>query len=510
MEKEIVNLIDAAFSAIWVQSWELDECQRMFYRLAEKEKWKVYTWDCVQGIGEVKNTLNEEGKEIKGLVYNAKQNSPMSPLTFLLSRTPVEKETAVVLLHNFHRFLDNPQFVQALINCTLRGKGTQTFYVVLSPIKTIPVELERIFTVIDHPLPNDAELEHIMEDMSEGQIATKAIIDAAKGMTRRQAEDAFGLSRVIHKGEVQAGAIWDLKKNFVNEKGYMSLSREGPKFDSIGGLENLKSFSRKLLGTKNPLVKPKGFLLLGMPGTGKSHFAKSLGNEFEIPTITLEFSSLFNKYVGESQRQLKEALQVVDAVGKCILFIDEMEKSFGGIGGEEGSGTNQQLFGTLLTWLNDREEKGSEAFVIGTVNDVEALIKHSQGALVRAERFDAIFMLDLPNTLERSMIWDLYENKYQLQEKHRFNNKKFDDEGYTGAEIKSCCRLAAGMNCSIKEASEYVVPISHTAGDKIAALREWAKGKCISANYPGLYTGKDAPKVYTETPRRKVTVNKET
>ena len=498
MIKHIRNLIDAGFSAIWIGTWEPFFVENALAKLAEKEQWKLSVWDMGNGL------RGRIGCQDKG------NQNPMTPFSSYLGRTPQEKDLQIIVTHNIHFAFENKQVIQAIINAAQQGKATQTFYINLSPLKNLPTELEKVFVIIDHPLPETEEIGNIYKELAGGN-ASQEVIAAARGLTRKQTEDAFSLSMIENEGTIEPGSVWDLKKGFINDKGYMSFSRGGPGFNSLGGLENLKSFCRRLLGSKNKETKPKGLLLLGMPGVGKSAFAKALGNEFDLPTITLEFSSLFHKYVGESQRQLKEALALIDAAGKVVVFLDELEKSLGGASGDGDSGTSQQMFGTLLSWLNDREEKGSDAFVVATVNDAEALVKHSQGALVRAERFDASFMLDLPNEVERGMIWDMYEERFNLtKDGQTYNKKLFPDEGYTGAEIRACCRLAATMDCSLKEASEYIVPIAYTAKEKIETLRTWAKDRCISASYPGLYTGKDAPRYDQPVTGRKLNIGKKT
>lgn len=173
----------------------------------------------------------------------------------------------------------------------------------------------------------------------------------------------------------------------------------------------------------------------------------------------------------------------------------EVEKALSGVGSDGDSGVATRAFGTFLTWLSDT--KSPDAFVVMTSNDISKLPPEFS----RAERLDAIFFLDLPNNFERAIIWTMYEEKYGVKA------GKFNPEGWTGAEIQSCCRLAASLGVSVKEASEYVVPVSVTAGEKITALREWAKGRAVSATEQGVYTGEKSVPV-ADLPRRKITSKK--
>ncbi len=491
MIDKLENLVNAGFSALWIFTAEPYEAQRAVAKLSDEKSWKLSVWDCMKGLQGLVNCQDKA------------EASPLVPLVKYLGRTPQEKEPQLVLLHNYHRFLENPQVVQGVINASLAGKGTQTFYLVLSPVRDLPVELQKIFTILEHPLPNEGELEHLVEEISEGQPSTQDVINAAKGMTRRQAEDAFSLSMVEHEGEIKAETIWDLKKGFVNDRGYLAFSRGGPGLTALQGLDNLKTFTKKLLSPEST-IPSKGVMLLGPAGTGKSRFCQLLGNEVNRPLLTLDFGALYQKHVGDTERNIRDALSIADAMGKVILMVDEVEKALAGAGGDGDSGVAARAFGTFLTWLSDREERKSDVFVVMTSNDISKLPPE----FTRAERTDAIFFLDLPNDLERGLIWSFYEEKYDIPQKGRFNTKLFSDKGWTGAEIKSCCRLAASLGVGVKEASSYVVPVSVTSGEKIQTLRDWAKGRCVSATYEGIYTGDNAPVIPQETPRRKVTLSK--
>ena len=261
MINTLKNLIYAAFSAIWIRTYEADEAQVEIINLAssEGETWEVVIWDCVRGL-------------FQNNKYIDNSNNPMFPLT-KLSKSRAD-DIQIILLHNFHRFLDNPQIMQAFNNAALRGKSTRTFYIVLSSVKCIPAELEKLITVIEHNLPGDSDIRKIWESISDnGETISEEVIYAAKGLTRRQTEDSFSLSIVEHNS-ILPEVIWNLKKEIINEKGYLNLSMGGPKFSDIGGLDNLKSFAKKILRIENK-IPTKGLMLLGSPGVGKSMWAIS-------------------------------------------------------------------------------------------------------------------------------------------------------------------------------------------------------------------------------------------
>jgi len=237
-------------------------------------------------------------------------------------------------------------------------------------------------------------------------------------------------------------------------------------------------------------VKARGSLLLSPPGCGKSAFCRSLGNEVGRPVLTLDIGTLMGGLVGDTERNVRQALKIADAMSPCILFVDELEKGLSGVGGSGDSGVSTRLFGTLLSWLADHE---SDVFFIGTANDISRLPPE----FTRAERLDAVFFLDLPGAAERQTIWQLYRRLYDIPA----NQPIPADTDWTGAEIKSCCRLSTLLEISLTEAATNVVPVAHTAAESLAKLRQWASGRCLSADRPGLYIHQaNSP----DGPRRKI------
>jgi len=237
----------------------------------------------------------------------------------------------------------------------------------------------------------------------------------------------------------------------------------------------------------NPLKRPRGVLLLGVPGTGKSAFCKALGNETNRPTLTLDIGALMGSLVGQTEANIRQALQITDAMAPCICFLDEIDKALSGVAssGSTDSGVSARLFGTFLTWLNDHQ---SDVFVVCTCNDITKLPPEFS----RAERFDGIFFLDLPGTSQKGAIWKLYLDMFGLDtDQHKPKTKD-----WTGAEIRSCCRLAALLDVPLLEAAKNVVPVAVTAAESVSRLKSWASGRCLDADVPGIYnpTGMAAPK----------------
>jgi len=263
----------------------------------------------------------------------------------------------------------------------------------------------------------------------------------------------------------------------------LTLHRGQENFATLGGLTYLKDFCRRAL-TSGKKVKARGVLLLGVSGTGKSAFCKALGNETGSPTLTLDIGTMMGSLVGQSESNFRQALRIADAMSPCILFCDELEKALSGVGSQGDSGVSTRLFGNLLTWLADHE---SDVFFVGTSNDISKLPPE----FTRAERFDGVFFLDFPQAKERDSIWSLYRSHFGIPD----NQAKPKDDSWTGAEIRSCCRLAALLDQPLTMVSRNIVPVAATAAESVERLRAWASGRCLSADSPGVFNRDGEPEL---------------
>jgi SpoVK/Ycf46/Vps4 family AAA+-type ATPase len=216
--------------------------------------------------------------------------------------------------------------------------------------------------------------------------------------------------------------------------------------------------------------------LLSPPGCGKSAFCKALGKEVGRPVLNLDVGSLMGSLVGQSEERTRQALRIIDAMAPCVAMIDEVEKAFAGMNGSGDSGVASRMFGAFLSWLNDHE---SDVFVVCTANDVAKLPPEFS----RSERFDGVFFLDLPSRDEKEAIWAIYRDLYEIDPTQGMP----DDTDWTGAEIKSCCRLAALLDLPLSQAAQNVVPVAVTAAESVGRLRSWARGRCLSASCSGIY-----------------------
>jgi hypothetical protein len=479
LSQRLAEYVRACFTGIWIQSHEHDDALAEIARLCRAENWRLATWDIDRGLSVAGQEADTTGAD------------PLSAIR-AVSALADPKGTALLVLDNFHRFLNSAEVVQALVRQIASGKQNRTFLLVLSPVVQIPVELEKLFVVLEHELPDREQLEAIARgtasepgDLPEG-VDLARVIDAAGGLTRYEAEGAFSLSIARH-GRLSADVIWELKAQTLQKSGLLQLYQGRERFSDLGGMESLKDFCRRTLRRRsevNSIVQPRGILLLSPPGCGKSALAKALGNEVGRPTIILDVGALLGSLVGQSEQNIRQALKIADAMAPCVLMADELDKALSGVAssGQTDSGVSARLFGKLLTWLNDHE---TDVFFIGTCNDVSKLPPEFS----RAERFDGVFFVDLPGQREKQAIWEMYLRKFGLDAKQ----PKPVDQDWTGAEIKACCRLSALLDVPLLEAGKNIVPVAVTAAESVGRLRTWASGRCLSADKSGIYVREDVP-----------------
>ncbi len=491
LQNELRDLISACFSGIYIETHEPDEAIVEIEALCKDNTWKCTLWDLEEGLqppielpapppapippGARRRPAEEDDEPAAPIVLRAKE--PLAAIRALSKLTDGETPTLLVL-RNYHRFLSSTEVLQAVERQIQAGKKNRAFVVILAPIVQLPMELEKLFAIVEHALPDRDQLKAIVEEIAteEGELPDgkdfDRLLDAAAGLTRYEAENAFSLSLIKH-GTLIPDVLWDMKAAALKNAGLLQLYRRGEeRFDTLGGLDNLKSFCTEILQGPHA-AKAKGVLLLGVPGTGKSAFCKALGRQVGRPTLILDIGALMGSLIGQTEGNLRKALKQIDAMAPCVVMIDEVEKALSGTGSQGDSGVSTRLFGTLLSWLQD---KTSDSYVVCTCNDISQLPPE----FTRAERFDAVFFLDLPSEAQRRLIWPIHQGEFGMTDQNLP-----DDSNWTGAEIKSCCRLAMLRNVSLRDAAQSVVPLAITAAEPIRRLRHWASGRCLNTEQPG-------------------------
>src|SRR5918998_867305 len=261
LSARIEELVRAAFSGIWVQSHEHDDAVREIARFARHLRWTLMSWDIDRGM-----SLEVRGDD-EQVVPTA--NDPLSAIKSLSAMGADEDDVTILVLRNFHRFTGSAEIVQALDSAIALGKVNRTFVVILSPVVQIPIELERQFVVVEHELPGRDQMRQIAQEiaMEPGELPEGdelgLVLDAASGLTRMEAENAFSLSLVRH-GKLAPESLWELKTGALKKLGLLTLHRGGESFDDLGGLDALKGFTKKVLGSRHRAtgLRPRGVLLL--------------------------------------------------------------------------------------------------------------------------------------------------------------------------------------------------------------------------------------------------------
>ncbi|HPC67676.1 MAG TPA: AAA family ATPase [Syntrophorhabdaceae bacterium] len=426
------------------------------------EGWRFLIWDCIRGIRE-----SSGGKVIDEI------RDPVQAIQYLNGNTDT-----VLIIHNLHLFLEIPEVIQSIQNGITVWKSCGCALVMVSPIIQLRPELEKFFHVIDLALPDDEELFKLQTDIGDplNIKPNKKAARAAKGLTEFEAETAYALS-LIRNGYFSTRTISEAKSQIIKKSGLMEFW-EPEDINNVGGLQNLKLYIQKRAQAFSPenstLPQLKGILLVGIPGTGKSLASKATASILGWPLIRLDISALKGSLVGQSELRMRQATGLIDAFGKCVVWIDEIEKAFSGTksSGETDGGTTASMFGYFLTWMN---ETNSQVLVMATANNISQLPPE----LLRAGRFDATFFVDLPVKSERQEIIRIMNKKHNSKIPLSYAENLL---GYTGAEIEQLAKDS--LYDGLEEAYNNLVPLSRTMREEIQSLREWAKTRARLANTP--------------------------
>jgi len=452
-----------------------DEIEAINDENAEKESvipsFTTWSWDVVTGL-----TCKSDPE----------QNQPDSLITNELidNVIPGLPDFSVIVLHNFGHFLKGINIIQSLQNALPMLKSSMKTLIFSGADVQLPIEIERNTMLLDHPLPTSDQLRVLVDKYAnkyssivpEDSLTDErlsAVTEAGLGQTLFELENGIALS-IVKNRELSHTEVWNMKTQIVKKNGCLELGDYNKSLDDLKGLENIKDFGQLVM--PNPLAR--GMLLLGVAGAGKSHFAQALGNALGLQTISLDFGRLFGSYVGESEQKTRNALKVVEAMAPCLLYIDEIEKGLSGVqsSGKTDSGVTARVLGTFLTWMNDHT---CQTPIIATCNDISKLPTE----FLRSERWDSIFFVDLPTKEEGLEILTHYLKVYSLSDTNAstiFNEYKL--EKWTGAEIKTLCRLAHIMGNDLDKARNYVVPVSVARKQMINELRTSASKVAVPAS----------------------------
>jgi len=424
------------------------------------ENWQSFSWNCLQGIAE-----RETGRIVEDMV------DPLSAIKWLGGRN----ET-VLFVQNFHHFFTSVEIIQGIQNSVSVWKASGCCLAMVGPPVKIPPEIDSFFTMLDFRLPSRDELRTIQQELGEsvGIEADEDAVDAALGLTEFESETAFALSLVLEK-RFSAQVITQQKMQMIRRTGLMEFWPPVPT-NMVGGLDLLKQYLKNRRKAFEPgnehLPGPKALLLVGIPGTGKSLSCKAAASIFGWPLIRLDISSLKSSLVGESEQKIRQATATIDAFGKSVVWLDEIDKVFAGVksSGRTDGGTTSAMFGHFLTWM---QETTSPVLVMATANNIRELPPE----FLRAGRFDALFFVDLPNVSERLEIIRIMNRRYKSEMPEDYCRQL---GGWTGAEIEQLAKDS--LFDGLEEALKTIVPISRTMKEEVIALQQWATTRARKAS----------------------------
>ncbi|HIE09483.1 MAG TPA: AAA family ATPase [Armatimonadetes bacterium] len=496
--RELSILIKARYPIIYIVSPEEERVEAAL-REAAGDGRPIIPWSI---------TLPFSGQKPQGAKFDpfAEVSEAMAALDRIEQEAIRDRDSpAIYLLKDFDQFMDDPAIVRKLRELAMLLKRTKKTLVILSPVLRLPPHLEKDITVFDFPLPSIEELRQILErlvravqrnpnvviDLNEPD--KEALVKAALGLTASEAENVFAKALVKNRrlDAMNVEEVLSEKKQIIRKTGLLEFFPAEETLSDVGGLDLLKAWIRKRKkafserARRFGLPEPKGVLLLGVPGCGKSLCAKVVAKTWGLPLLRFDVGRVFGRYVGESEENMRKALRTAETLSPCVLWIDEVEKAFSGTGGTEDAGTAARVFGTFLTWL---QEKRAPVFVVATANDISALPPE----LLRKGRLDEVFFVDLPSKEERREIFAIH-----LRKRGR-NPKEFDldllaerSKGFSGAEIEAVV-IGALYDAFDEERDlstedllrniEQTVPLSQTMREEIEALREWARMRARPAS----------------------------
>jgi len=499
--QKLILMIRAYYPVLYLHSYEYYRTKQKIKGIVEllrREGKKVnyYQWDCVYGLVQILPDKTEKRIE--------RMQNPLEVLAYILN-SKKSGEKNIFVLDDINNHIDRDE-VKLMFRKIAEATNNNTHAIILSSIYRLPAELEKYITVLQIPLPKRNELGEVLDivaKQSKVELKTNLrnrLIDAALGMTSMEADLAYCLASVKDGFDDKSPfTVSSEKEQIIRKSGILDYFPKNESLKDVGGMENLKEWlkKRQLAYDKEArdwgLKEPKGLLLLGVPGCGKSLIAKSIASSWNMPLLRLDVGKVFQGIVGSSEDNIRKAIATAEAVAPCVLWIDEIEKGLSGVqsSGATDGGVTSRIFSTISTWM---QEKTAPVFVVATANNINQLPPE----LLRKGRFDEIFFVDLPSQKEKENIFSIH-----LQ-KNRQNVSSFaldilaqKAEGFNGAEIEECVKEAMFtayvesqesniapklQMIHILDAIKNTVPLSKTMEKQITDLRKFAVSRAKNAS----------------------------
>lgn len=499
---KIKDMLKAYYPVLYLTSYEYDRTKQKIEGIvnilrSENKNLRLFNWNCVDGLRLIEGVTpspvrNKDGEEIV---------EPEETLKYILNDRESSKD--IFVLEDFNNYIEEENVKFYMRSIAEKARHTNTHAIVLSAVYKLPIELEKYVTVLNIPLPDRGDMEKtlgVVERQCKINLTVEMrnrMVDAALGMTSMEADLAFCLAAV--KDDLGPNAPYTVsseKEQIIKKSGILDYFPKNESLKDVGGMDILKDwlFKRQKAYEKKArdfgLQEPKGLLLLGVPGCGKSLTAKSIASFWNMPLLRLDIGKVYQGLVGSSEDNIRKAIATAEAVAPCVLWIDEIEKGLNGVqsSGSTDGGVTSRIFSTILTWM---QEKTSPVFVVATANNINLLPPE----LLRKGRFDEIFFVDLPNQKERENIFSIHlKKKGQDPSQYPMEMLGKKTEGFNGAEIEECIKEAMFaayveapdnpklLSKHLVDAILKTVPLSTTMREQIAALRNWAVTRAKNAS----------------------------
>ena len=500
-QAELETLIRARYPILYIVSSEEMRVQHLVIEIAKKRQKKAFEWSYSTGIVPAGTSIQSQKHR------NAATKEPLLALDQVIEQV----EPAIFIFKDFHPFLTKNNFaiVRKLKEIALHLKNSFKTIVLVSPVMEIPTELEKEITLLNYPLPSRDDLsgllDKIVADVRQfkqvrielDDAGRERLLQAALGLTLGEAENVF--ARIIVKAERLSGEdvneVLAEKQQIIRKSGLLEYYATSESFANVGGLAALKEWLNKRAAAFTDqarafgLPAPRGILMLGVQGCGKSLCAKAVSNQWQLPLLRFDMGRMFGSLVGSSEENVRRAIAVAESVAPAILWVDEIDKAFAGSQGSGATdgGTTARVFGTFLTWLS---EKTAPVFVVATANDISQLPPE----LLRKGRLDEIFFVDLPSPEERVEVFRIHLSK-RGRDAARFDLVALAEaaKDFSGAEIEEGINSALYDAFYAKEeittdhvltALAQTVPLARTMDEQINRLRSWAEGRARNASLP--------------------------
>ncbi|NEP15978.1 MAG: AAA family ATPase [Leptolyngbya sp. SIO4C1] len=476
---ELGLLIRARYPVIYVHTQEEERAESAIAACAQQNGNRgVYVWDFVDGY---QGNANDAGFG---------RRNPLQALELI--EKLAETAAAIFVLRDFHRFLDDIAISRKLRNLSRRLKAQPKNIILLSSELTLPTDLSEVVTILEFPLPSVADIRTEVTALfgaTSTRLSERAIdelVRSCQGLSIERIRRVLARGIAAH-GEFRAediDLILEEKRQTIRQTQILDFYPASEQISDIGGLDNLKDWLLKRGGAFSErarqygLPHPRGLLLVGIQGTGKSLTAKAIAHHWHLPLLRLDVGRLFGGLVGESESRTRQMIQIAEALAPCILWIDEIDKAFAGGDSRGDAGTSNRVFGTFITWLS---EKSSPVFVVATANNIQSLPPE----MMRRGRFDEIFFVGLPSQEERKAIFSVHLSRLRPSSCDRYDIERlaYETPDFSGAEIEQVIVEAMHIGFSqdrdfttddVLEAASQLVPLARTAKDQIEALQAWA------------------------------------